>query len=157
MRSKADTAALARKHLDRRLTPLRKTQDYARPPRGWIKAIREALGMTTAQLAQRMGVSQTRVSRIEKDEVGSAVTLRTLRQAAEAMDCSLLYVLVPNNELEQIVRHRAAAMTNERLSRTHHTMKLENQALAQRDLDAEHTRVFREIMEGDPSRLWSAQ
>ena len=156
MRSKAETAALARKHLDRRLNPLRKTQDYARPPRGWIKAIREALGMTTSQLAQRMGVSQTRVSRIEKDDVASAITMRTLRQAAEAMDCQVRYVLVPNNELEQLVRHRAVAMTNERLSRTHHTMKLENQALAQRDLETEHSRVFKEIMAGDPSRLWSA-
>ncbi len=111
--------------------------------------------MTTAQLAERMGVSQTRVSRIEKDEVGSAITLRTLRQAAEAMDCTLVYALVPNQELEQIVRHRAAALTNERLARTHHTMKLENQALTARDLDAEHKRVFRELLEGDPKRLWT--
>ena len=155
MRSKFDTAALARKHLDRRLTPLRKTQDLARPARGWIKAIREALGMTTAQLAERMGVAQTRVSRIEKDEIGSAVTLRTLRLAAEAMNCTLVYALVPNEELEQFVRHRAAALTNERLSRTHHTMQLENQALSEHDLDAEHSRVFREILEGDPRRLWT--
>jgi predicted DNA-binding mobile mystery protein A len=154
MRSTPNTAALARKHLDRRLNPLRKTNDLARPPRGWIKAIREALGMTTAQLAERMGVSQTRVSRIEKDEVGSAITLRTLRQAAEALDCTLVYALVPNQELEQIVRHRAAALTNERLARTHHTMKLENQALEARDLDAEQKRVFRELLEGDPKRLW---
>lgn len=156
MHSTAKTAELARKHLDRRLTPLRKTTDLARPPRGWIKAIREALGMTTAQLGERMGVSQTRVSRIEKDEVGSAVTLRTLRQAAEAMDCTLVYVLVPNEPLEQIVRHRAAAITNERLARSHHTMKLENQALAAQDLDGEHKRIFRELLEGDPRRLWSS-
>ena len=157
MQSKSATAALARKHLDRRLTPLRQAQDFARPPRGWIKAIREALGMTTAQLAERVGVAQTRVSRIEKDEVGSAVTLRTLRQAAEAMNCTLVYALVPNEDLEQIVRHRALVLTNERLSRTHHTMKLENQALAERDLDSEHARIFREILEGDPRRLWTSK
>ena len=157
MHPASDTTALARKHLDRRLTPLRRTQAFARPARGWIKAIREALGMTTAQLAGRMGVAQTRVSRIEKDEVGSAVTLRTLRQAAEAMNCTLVYALVPNEDLEQIVRHRAAVLTNERLDRTHHTMKLENQALSQRDLDSEQSRVFREILEGNPRRLWSSK
>jgi predicted DNA-binding mobile mystery protein A len=157
MHSKSAPAALARKHLDRRLTPLRKTQDLARPARGWVKAIREALGMTTAQLAERMGVAQTRVSRIEKDEVGSAVTLRTLRQAAEAMNCTLVYALVPNEDLEQIVRQRAAVLTHERLSRTHHTMKLENQALSERDLNAEHSRVFRDILEGDPRRLWTSK
>ena len=157
MHSNYQTAALARKHLDRRLTPLRQTQDLARPARGWIKAIREALGMTTGQLAGRMGVAQTRVSRIEKDEVRSVVTLRTLRQAAEAMNCTLVYALVPNEALEQIVRHRAAQMTNERLDRTHHTMKLENQALSERDLSTEHARVFREILEGDPRRLWASK
>jgi predicted DNA-binding mobile mystery protein A len=113
--------------------------------------------MTTAQLAERMGVAQTRVSRIEKDEVGSAVTLRTLRQAAEAMNCTLVYALVPNEELEQAVRHRATALTNERLSRTHHTMKLENQALAERDLDAERSRILRDLLEGDPRRLWASK
>ena len=156
MHSKAEIAELARKHLDRRLTPLRQPAVLARPPRGWIKAIREALGMTTTQLGERMSISQTRVSRIEKDEVGSAVTLRTLRQAAEAMDCTLVYVLVPNEPLEQIVRHRAAAITNERLARSHHAMKLENQALAAPDLDGEHKRIFRELLEGDPRRLWSS-
>jgi predicted DNA-binding mobile mystery protein A len=104
-----------------------------------------------------MGVAQTRVSRIEKDEVGSAVTLRTLRQAAEAMNCTLVYALVPNEDLEQIVRQRAAVLTHERLSRTHHTMKLENQALSERDLNAEHSRVFRDILEGDPRRLWTSK
>jgi predicted DNA-binding mobile mystery protein A len=150
------SAGLARKHLDRRLTPLRNTADLARPPRGWIKAVREALGMTTAQLGERMGVSQTRVSRIEKDEVGSALTLRTLRQAAAAMDCTLVYVLVPNQPLEQVVRHRAAAIADERLARSQHTMKLENQALAAQDLDGEYQRIFRELLEGDPRRLWSS-
>lgn len=156
MRSSPKTSALARKHLDRRLSPLRKTNDLARPPRGWVKAIREALGMTTAQLAERMGVAQTRVSRIEKDEVGAAVTLRTLQQVAEAMNCKLVYVLVPDQDLEQIVRRRAAALTNERLARAHHTMKLENQALASSDLAAEYKRIFKEYLEGDPRRLWGS-
>ena len=117
MNSTIHTATLARKHLDRRLTPLRRGNDLARPPRGWVKAIREALGMTAAQLAQRMGVAQTRVSRIEKDELGSAVTLRTLRQAAEAMNCTFVYAFVPNEPLEQIVRHRAAELATDRLAR----------------------------------------
>lgn len=156
MNSTRDTAALARKHLDRRLTPSRRTNDLARPPRGWVKAIREALGMTAAQLAKRMGVAQTRVSRIEKDEVGSAVTLRTLRQAAEAMNCTFVYAFVPNEPLEQIVRHRAAELATDRLARAHHTMRLENQALARRDLDAEHKRILKDYLEGDPRRLWTA-
>ena len=156
MRTSPETNALARKHLDRRLLPLQKTDDFVRPPRGWIKAIREALGMTTAQLAARIGVTQTRVSRIEKDEVGDAITLKTLRQAAAAMDCTLVYALVPKDSLEQMVRKRASVIADERLARTHHTMKLENQALASRDLDSARVRLVRDLVEGDPRRLWSS-
>lgn len=157
MHSATNTKALARKHLERRLAPLRKTNDLARPPRGWIKAVREALGMTTAQLAERIGVSQTRVSRIEKDEVGSAITLRTLRQAAEAMNCTLIYALVPDEPLDAMLRGQASVLADELLARTHHTMKLENQALSKRDLDAERVRLVRDLMEGDPKRLWVPQ
>lgn len=154
MHSNSETAALARKHLDRRLAPLRKTNDLVRPPRGWIKALREALGMTTAQLAHRTGVAQSRISRIEKDEVGDAVTLKTLRQIAEGLDCTLIYALVPNDSLEQTARKRACVIADQQLARTHHTMKLENQALTASDLSSERERLVRSLIDGDPRRLW---
>lgn len=155
MHSRAGTAALARRRLDSRLAPLRDAHDLTRPARGWIKAIREALGLTTAQLALRMGVAQTRVSRIEKDEVGAALTLRTLRQAAEAMNCTLVYALIPNEDLDQMVQRRAEELAKERLARTRHTMGLENQSLTRRDLESEQARIRREILEGDPRALWA--
>ncbi len=64
----------------------------ARPHRGWVKAIREALGMTTAQFAQRMGVSQPRTTELEQAEIEDKITLGTLRRAAEAMNCTLVYI-----------------------------------------------------------------
>lgn len=155
MHSTKTTAELARKHLDRRLTPLRQANDLARPPRGWIKAVREALGLTTAQLARRIGVAQTRVSRMERGEIEDTLTLRTLRQAAEALNCTLVYALVPNAPLEQMVRDRASVIADQRLARTHHTMRLENQALADRDLQTERARLVRDLVEGDPRRLWA--
>ena len=84
MPSAARADNLARKQLERRLAPLRKAPEFARPARGWVKAIREALGMTAAQLGRRTGVSQSRIARIEKDEVEDAVTLATLRRVAAA-------------------------------------------------------------------------
>lgn len=156
MRSNLNTKALARKHLDRRLAALRKTNDLVRPPRGWIRAIREALGMSTAQLAARTGVSQSRIPRIEQGEIQDTITLKTLRAIAKGMDCQLVYALVPNYELEQMVRHRVAVIADQQLARTHQTMKLENQALSERDLDSERKRLFRELLEGDLRRLWDA-
>jgi predicted DNA-binding mobile mystery protein A len=140
MPSTPDARALARQQLDRRFAALRKTGDFARPQRGWIKAIREALGMSTTQLARRLRVSQTRVSQIEK--------------VAEALDCTLVYALVPNKPLEEMVRDRAAHIADLQLARTNHTMRLENQALGPPALMAERERLIRQLIEGPPRRLW---
>ena len=145
---------LARRHLEQRLAALRTPEALARPARGWLRAIRDALGMTTAQLAGRIGVDQSRITRLEKAEVEGSVTLRTLRQAAEGLGCTLVYALVPNQPLDEIVRRRAEAIADNRLSRIDHTMKLENQALDARQLEAEHERLVDELLKGNPRRLW---
>ena len=50
--------ATARRKLDKRLFSLSEDSDFTSPPRGWLKAIRESLGMTTSQLGKRLGVAQ---------------------------------------------------------------------------------------------------
>jgi predicted DNA-binding mobile mystery protein A len=146
--------AVARQHLDQRLTPLRHAQGLVRPPRGWVRAIRDALGMTTAQLARRLGVDQSRVTRLEKAEVQDAVTLKSLRQAAEAMDCTLAYAFIPNPTLDEIVHRRADAVAQEEVGRVHHTMSLENQALTPSELERERRRTAEELLRANPRRLW---
>ena len=116
--------ATARKQLDKRLRPLREKDAFVRPPRGWVKAIREALGMTTAQLGKRLGVSQPRVVALEKAEASGAITLESLTRAAGALDCQLVYTLVPRSSLEEMTKERAIALARKRFSRTAHTMAL---------------------------------
>jgi predicted DNA-binding mobile mystery protein A len=146
--------ALARRHLDHRLAALRAASDLARPPRGWVKAIRESLGMTTAQLARRIGLSQPRVPQLEKAEIDDTITLRTLRLAAEGLNCTLVYALVPNEPLDEMVLDRARKIARQQLARTDHTMKLENQALQPRELKAERARLVEALLKGDARRLW---
>ena len=99
---------IARNVLDQRLSLWRSVAaDAPQPSRGWILAIREALGMSVTDFARRLGVSRQRVSQIEAAEVEGSATLVTLRRAAEALGCTLVYALVPNESLEQIVRRRA--------------------------------------------------
>jgi predicted DNA-binding mobile mystery protein A len=149
-----DVATLARKHLDRQLAALRQPGLSQRPPRGWVRAIRDALGMTTTQLAERMGISQPRVTDIEKREMQDALTLATLRKAAEALDCTLVYALVPNRPLEDTVRERAKAIAEARLARVHHTMALEDQAVPLSYLTKERDRLVTQILQEGPRRLW---
>lgn len=154
MGNRMDPKALARKHLDRRLASLRSGDALTRPPRGWVRAIRDALGMTTRQLAKRMHISQSTVTGLEKGEMHDSVSLRTLRNAAEALNCTLVYALLPNVSLEETVRDRARQMAEGQLARTNHTMSLENQALTARDLATERDRLADELMRGDSTRLW---
>jgi predicted DNA-binding mobile mystery protein A len=79
----------------------------APPPAGWLRTMRDALGMSSYQLARRMGFSPTRVRQFEAEEVGGSIRLGTLRRAAEAMNCTLVYALSPNEPLEDIVLRQA--------------------------------------------------
>ena len=146
-------SALARKQLERRLAPLRQMTLTA-PPKGWIKAIRESLGMTARQLAARMGVNVSRIPVIEQAELSGATTLRTLRSAAAAMNCALVYAFVPIEPLDAIVRARAIEKAQGDLARIDHTMRLENQALLKADLDAELQRTIDGLLSGSLRGLW---
>jgi predicted DNA-binding mobile mystery protein A len=149
-----NSKALARKHLDKALLPFKEAAVGARPPRGWVRAIRDALGMTSRQLAARMGLSQSTIIALEKGEAADTVTLKTLREAAEALDCRLVYALVPRTTLDEMVRTRAHTLADKHLARVHHTMRLENQALRDSDLAEERERIARSLLEGRASRLW---
>ena len=146
--------ALARRQLDKRLTPLRDTQSLARPPRGWIRAVREALGMTTKQLGTRLGVSQPRVISVEKAEASGAITLNTLQRAANAMDCQFVYAFVPRVPLNELVEERAEQRARAMLGVTSHNMVLEDQR-ADADTEAEQLeKLIRELTEKSGAVLW---
>ena len=153
--SKNDSAR-ARKHLERRLAPLRAMVTVP-PSKGWLRAIREALGMTTRQLAERMNVGASRIPAIEKAEISGATTLKTMRQAATAINCTFVYAFVPIKPLEDIVRERALQKARHDFARIDHTMRLENQALSKRDLEAEKQRAIDMILSGSLRGLWDEE
>jgi predicted DNA-binding mobile mystery protein A len=148
-----DQARLARKNLDKKLARLR-DEPLPMPRTGWVKAIREALGLTAAQLGERMGVVQSRVSTIEKAEITGATTIKTLRDTAQAMGCTFVYAIVPTKPLEDLLRDQANAKADQLLMRLHHTMRLENQTLTQEDLITERERLVTELVSGALRRVW---
>lgn len=148
-----DQSALARKSLERRLAPVREI-NLAAPSRGWLRAIRQALGMTARQFAKRLGVVPSRVVALEKAETHGSLTLKSLREAAEAMDCMLVYAVVPKRPLDEIMRARAERHAEQDLARLDHTMRLENQGLTREDLATARARKIAELIEGSPRRLW---
>lgn len=124
---------------------------YAPPVRGWIKAIRDALGMTTAQLAKRMGIRQPSVVALEQSEARGTIELATLRRVAEALDCTLVYALIPNQPLDTTIRERARAFSRRQWRPVEHSMLLENQQVKRKDNEAELEDIIRET---NPRRFW---
>ena len=148
---KVRSAAQARARLDLRFKGLEPLARCDQPVRGWAKAIREALGMTTAQLARRLGVKQPSVVALEQSEAKGSIELATLRRVAEALDCTLVYALVPNKPLETAVRDRARAFVRRRLAPVEHSMLLENQHVKERDPEARLDDVVRDT---NPRLFW---
>lgn len=126
----------------------------ARPSRGWIQAIRSALGMTTRQLAARLGLSQSTLATLEKSEANDRITLQSLRKVADALDCDLHYVLVPRAPLTKRVEKRAEAIAHERVSRILHTMRLEDQAPTEQVDKDEVSRIQRNLLDTNWKQLW---
>ncbi len=119
---------LARTAVDRRLTPIRSIADgFVRPRGGWIRAIREALGMTAAQLARRIGVAQPTLTKLEQSEANERIQLDSLRRAAAALDCELVYALVPRRPLQELVDTRRRLVVGREYARSAHSMALEDQ------------------------------
>jgi len=142
------------RHLDRRFTALRRLSENPRPPKGWLRAVRDALGMTTAQFARRLGVSQPRIIELEKSEVSGSVTLHTLQRAAEALGCRFVYALVPEQPLAETVRERAEQVAQRQLTAIEHTMRLEDQSVKGKTAGNELRRHFIEELLRRPARLW---
>ena len=105
--------------------PLRR---LARPPRGWIRAVREALGMSAAVLGSRLSITPGAVIRLEQSEAADRIRLDTLRRAADALGCDLVYMLVPRRPLTTIVRERARELAHAQVAAVEQTMRLEDQA-----------------------------
>jgi predicted DNA-binding mobile mystery protein A len=145
------------RHLDQRfklLEPLRKT---ARPPKGWIRALRDALGMTGLQFGKRMGVSQPRVIELEKGEISGTITLNTLERAAEALGCRVVYALIPERTLTDTVQAQAKRVALRQLGRVDQTMSLEDQTV--KDTSARTGMYEHLVVEllRKPARLWDEE
>lgn len=142
------------RQLDKQLARWRMPARSPAPRTGWLRAIRHALGMSTSQLARRLGISQPRVLKLEKAEIDGSVTLASLRKAAEALGCEFVYALVPREPLEDMVRKQADRVAKAELRSVSHTMALEKQGTS-KAVESQQLKALRErLLAGPRRRLW---
>lgn len=146
---------LIREQLDATLRHFHPLKQLSPPKKGWIRAIRDALGMTAKQLARRLQVAQQSVTRIENNELAGAVTIKTMRRVAEALDCVFVYGFAPRSSLETTLRNRANQVANKSLALASQTMALEDQALSDKEKNKVLFKTLNELADSPPSNLWN--
>jgi predicted DNA-binding mobile mystery protein A len=109
--------------------------------------------MTGFQLAARLSVRPQSVDALEKSEAADSIQLGTLRRAAEALGCTLVYALVPKTSLEESVNARAREIALRELQRIDHTMKLEAQGINDAGREARIEAYIRDHIK--PRDLWN--
>ena len=116
--------------LARTLSAFELARKEARPRRGWLRAIREGLGFTLENVGKTLGQSRRRIQEFENAEANDRITLHSLRRVAAAMDCELVYAIVPKSgTISDLVERRARERASEDVLDVEHTMALENQAV----------------------------
>jgi predicted DNA-binding mobile mystery protein A len=114
--------------LDRKLKPFKGNENIIIPEQGWIFNIRTALNITLEQLGNKLKMTKQGVKKIEEREASESISIKSLKEIANAMDLKLVYGFVSKyGSLENLVNHKAEQLATKIVMRTNHNMKLENQ------------------------------
>lgn len=124
------------------------------PPGGWLRNLREALGMTRVQLAARLGITPPSLMDLERSEAERRITLESLDRVAAALGCRVVYAVVPEDSLEEIRERRANAVADSILTPTGHSMTLEAQGVSERERRRQRKMLIDSLLRGNPRKLW---
>ncbi len=149
-----DQRLLTLSQLDRTAARLKAAGTLSAPTKGWIRTLREALGITTAQLARQLGLRQQSIVGFEKREPAGEITLKQLRKIADALDCDVICAMVPRKSLRERVERRAADLAKLEIASVAHSMALEAQGTDPRLKADRIEQRKRVILDQRWSRLW---
>lgn len=143
------------RQIDKKLLPLQVLKDTTVPSKGWIHTLRTALQMSLRQLSAKASIVPQSLKDMENREVAGTITLKTLRDVANAMDMQLVYGFVPKNKsLEQMIEKRAKQLATEIVMRTNNTMTLEDQQNSKERIEEAIAQKTNEIKSEMPKYLW---
>jgi predicted DNA-binding mobile mystery protein A len=145
----------ARRSLDERLVVIASAARLQTPRKGWLHAIREAIGMNGQQYADRLHVAWQSMSDLERSEAAGTISLNSLRKGAAALNCRLIYAVVPEDgsTLDDMVNQQARDIAQRDIMRVNQTMKLEDQEASSTTREAEIEDYIAEYVRD--SDLWS--
>jgi predicted DNA-binding mobile mystery protein A len=147
---------LSASEIDRKLPRLRRAASVLTesiPSAGWIKALRQSLGLTAGAFARHLKVKRQTAEELEESEKSGTITLASLRRAAAALDADFVYAIVPRRNLRTTISARARALARERIASVAHSMRLETQGLSDKEIDEQVAELALDL-ERRPRQLW---
>jgi predicted DNA-binding mobile mystery protein A len=127
---KNEFGTLRRRQLDQTLLPFFAARNQTRPLRGWLRSVREALGFSLEDVGRKLRDSRQHILRFETAEANDQITLQSLRRIANAMDCELVYAIVPKTgTLTELAERRVHDQVVSDVHAVERTMALEDQAV----------------------------
>jgi predicted DNA-binding mobile mystery protein A len=141
--------------VDRKLKPFKDLETTVIPTKGWIHTVRVTLKMSLRQLGNRLNISPQSVKEIEEREANGSLTIKSLKEAGIALNMKLVYGFIPmDGSIEKMIEKRASELAFEIISRTSHTMKLEDQENTEERLKKAISNKAAELMDKLPKYLW---
>lgn len=142
-----------REQLDKKIEVLKSCVGFM-PQQGWIKTIRGVLSMSATQLGKRVGVDQSRISRLENAEKSGNLKLSSLQKIAKGLNMHFVYGFVPQDSLEEMVRNQAKRIALKRLETLDNTMRLESQGLSGEEKSKALDDMIEKILIDNPKDFW---
>lgn len=149
-----DLNRLRLEQLERALAPYAALRGKAAPRDGWLRAVRESLGRSLRVQARRLGIAAPSLHKAEASEAEGRISLAQLRKLAEALDCEVVYALVPRQPLSKVVEDQAEMLARQEVMDVSHSMSLEGQRPCDPFIERQVAERRRELLAGPWSKLW---
>ena len=147
------TNSIRRRQIDRALSATG-VRTLAIPGGGWVRTIRNAIGMRVDQLSARTSISQPAITQFERAEAEGTISLNSLAKLAAALDCRLVYAFVPRTSFDTMVRERAQLIAQKAVGAVAHSMALEDQSLLADAQLAMIDDLANDLIQKLPRELW---
>ena len=146
---------LLQQQLNNKMKAMLPVRNIPIPATGWVKAIRLALGISSRQLGNKLDMTRQGVQDLERREKEGSITIKSLRDVANALDMELVYGLVPKDgSLEDLINRKATELAKEIVNRTSNTMKLEDQENSKQRIKKAIAERVITIKNEMPKALW---
>ncbi len=141
--------------LESKMKHFSKLTTLVSPPTGWVRATRLALGISLQQMAKQLKISKQRAQELEQREKEGAITIKSLSDAAEALNMKLVYGFVPlDGSIDNLIERKAKELATQIVLRTSNSMKLENQKNSEERIKKAIKDRTVELKKEIPKSLW---